>query len=732
MSNVNADFLNQDSDLELKYSKDLGSINPLINRELSWISFNWRVLQEANNKKVPLFERLRFLAISARNLDEFYTVRVAGFRQMVKNKIEVISADGLTPEEQLIQIEREAKALIEKQQELLPSILSNLKQKGVVLVKPKGILVSEKKNLEKQFMSKVFPALTPLALDPAHPFPFIPTEGSALALKLRTRDGKKFLNALVPIPGMLDRFQRLRDGVKGEKRFLSLEDFIVIFIYRLFPNYLLDEYFSFRILRDSDLEVEEEAEDLVREFEIALKRRKRGEVIRMKVTKSNAEPLLKLISKEIGFDRAQVIQVNEMIGLSDLEELIISAKRSLKWRTFVPRSPERIEDFNGDIFSAIKQKDLLLQHPYETFDTVVNFLEQAARDPNVIAIKQTLYRTTPDSPIVRALCEAAENGKTVTALVELKARFDEANNINVSRELEKNGAQVVYGFMDWKTHAKLSTIVRQEGKVLRTYTHVGTGNYHPDTAKIYTDLSLFTSDATLGRDVTKVFNYLSGYIKPTDLESMIIAPLELKSSLIKMIKNEMSLAKKGKPAEIWVKLNALIDPEVIEVLYKASQSGVKINMIIRGICGLRPGIKGLSENIRVKSVIGRFLEHSRVCVFGNGFKLPSVKAKVFISSADWMGRNLNRRVESFVEIKNLTVKSQIVNQIMVANLADKEQSWVLQPDGRYKRHQFKKDEPSFSCHEYFIENPSLSGRGRAALNAPPSLLNVGNKRKKSF
>ena len=540
------------------------------------------------------------------------------------------------------------------------------------------------------------------------------------------------MNALVPIPGMLDRFQRLRDGVKGEKRFLSLEDFIVIFIYRLFPNYLLDEYFSFRILRDSDLEVEEEAEDLVREFEIALKRRKRGEVIRMKVTKSNAEPLLKLISKEIGFDRAQVIQVNEMIGLSDLEELIISAKRSLKWRTFVPRSPERIEDFNGDIFSAIKQKDLLLQHPYETFDTVVNFLEQAARDPNVIAIKQTLYRTTPDSPIVRALCAAAENGKTVTALVELKARFDEANNINVSRELEKAGAQVVYGFMDWKTHAKLSTIVRQEGKVLRTYTHVGTGNYHPDTAKIYTDLSLFTSDATLGRDVTKVFNYLSGYIKPTDLESMIIAPLELKSSLIKMIKNEMVLAKKGKPAEIWVKLNALIDPEVIEVLYKASQSGVKINMIIRGICGLRPGIKGLSENIRVKSVIGRFLEHSRVCVFGNGFKLPSLKAKVFISSADWMGRNLNRRVESFVEIKNLTVKSQIVNQIMVANLADKEQSWVLQPDGRYKRHQFKKDEPSFSCHEYFIENPSLSGRGRAALNAPPSLLNVGNKRKKSF
>ena len=732
MSNINADFLNQDHDLEQKYSEEVGSINTLINRELSWISFNWRVLQEANNKKVPLFERLRFLAISARNLDEFYTVRVAGFRQMVKNKIEVISADGLTPEEQLIQIEREAKALIEKQQELLPFLLSNLKKKGVVLIKPKGILASEKKNLEKQFLAKVFPALTPLAIDPAHPFPFIPTEGSALALKLRNRDRKKSLNALVPIPGMLDRFQKIKDGAKGEKRFLSLEDFIVVFIHKVFPGYFLEEYFSFRILRDSDLEVEEEAEDLVREFEIALKRRKRGEVIRMKVTKSTAESLLKLISKQIGFDRAQVIEVSEMIGLSDLDELIISAKQSLKWKTFVPRSPERIEDFNGDIFSAIRQKDLLLQHPYETFDTVVSFLEQAARDPNVIAVKQTLYRTTPDSPIVRALCEAAENGKTVTALVELKARFDEANNINVSRELEKSGAQVVYGFMDWKTHAKLSTIVRQEGRLLRTYTHVGTGNYHPDTAKIYTDLSLFTSDASLGRDVTKVFNYLSGYVKPKDLESMIIAPLELKSSLIKMIKNEIFLARKGKPAEMWVKLNALIDPEVIDVLYKASQSGVKINMIIRGICGLRPGIRGLSENIRVKSVIGRFLEHSRVCVFGNGFQLPSTKAKVFISSADWMGRNLNRRVESFVEIKNLTVKSQIVNQIMAANLADKEQSWVLQPDGQYKRHQFKPNEPSFNCHEYFIENPSLSGRGRAAQNAPPSLLNVSNKRKKAF
>ncbi len=724
MMDVNADFLNcQSLDYDVMAKKVLFS-QRFFNRELSWISFNQRVLEEASNEKVPLLERLRFLAISARNLDEFYSVRVAGFRQMVKSKIDVLSADGLTPEEQLNNIEKEAKSLINKQQRLLPDILSKLQRKGINVVKKSDILGSEKNELEKKFISKIFPALTPLAIDPAHPFPFIPSEGSAIALRLKTIGKSKTLEVLVPIPGMLQRFQKLRDGKNGEKRFLPLETFIIVFIESIFPGYTLEEYFVFRILRDSDLEVEEEAEDLVREFEIALKRRKRGEVIRMKITKSSAQGLINLICKEIGVDREQVIEVDEMIGLSDLDELIIPASRNLKWKSFVPRSPERIEDFNGDVFSAIKQKDLLLQHPYETFDIVVNFLEQAARDPNVIAIKQTLYRTTPDSPIVKALCEAAENGKTVTALVELKARFDEANNINVSRSLEKAGAQVVYGFMDWKTHAKLSNIVRKEGRVIRTYTHIGTGNYHPDTAKIYTDLSLFTSDPALGRDVTKVFNYLSGYIKPMDLENLTLAPINLKKTLIDLIEKEIKFAINAKPAEIWIKLNALIDPEIIDMLYKASNAGVRINMIIRGICGLRPGIKGLSENIRVKSVIGRFLEHSRVSVFGNGNKLPSNKAKVFISSADWMGRNLNRRVESFVEITNTTVKSQIVNQVMAANLADKDQSWVLQANGEYKKHNYKDNEKRFSCHEYFIGNPSMSGRGRAASNSPPNLINL--------
>jgi len=719
---INADFLNSSEIKAETVDKRILPSGRFFNREISWISFNWRVLQEASNDNVPLLERLRFLAISARNLDEFYSVRVAGFRQMVKSKIDVLSSDGLTPEEQLFNIEKEAKTLIKKQQKLLPEILNKLKRKGITVLKISDIMKSERKELERKFLAKVFPVLTPLAIDPAHPFPFIPSEGSAIALRLKTKGERKSLEVLVPIPGMLERFQRISDGKNGEKRFLPLETFIVAFIESIFPGYTLEEYFSFRILRDSDLELEEEAEDLVREFEIALKRRKRGEVIRMKITKNSCQSLVRLICKEIGVDKNQVIEVDEMIGISDLEELIIPAKGRLKWKSFVPRSPERIEDFNGDIFSAIKQKDLLLQHPYETFDIVVNFLEQAARDPNVVAIKQTLYRTTPDSPIVKALCEAAENGKTVTALVELKARFDEANNINVSRNLEKAGAQVVYGFMDWKTHAKLSNIVRKEGRVIRTYTHIGTGNYHPDTAKIYTDLSLFTSDPALGRDVTKVFNYLSGYIKPVDLENLILAPINLKNTLIRLIEKEIELAGKSKPAEIWVKLNALIDPEIIDALYKASQAGVRINMIIRGICGLRPGIKGLSENIKVKSVIGRFLEHSRVSIFGNGHKLPSSKARVFISSADWMGRNLNRRVESFVEITNSTVKSQIVNQVMAANLADKEQSWVLQANGEYKKHKYQAGEIRFSCHQYFIDNPSMSGRGRAASNAPPNLL----------
>ena len=712
-----ADFLNSKFPAPKDRGLDTSGHHRYINRELSWLAFNWRVLEEADNWNVPLLERLRFLSISATNLDEFYSVRVAGLRELARSGSNIPAIDGRNPSEQLKLIEVEARRLMKEQQFVLIKLRTEMAKQNITI-----LTAAQAKNhfayLQKIFLSDVFPIISPLAIDPAHPFPFIPNSGFALALQLERKSDGRSLRALVPVPHQVNRFVKLQG--KGSN-YIPLEELILMQMGQVFPGYTLTGHCAFSILRDSDLEVEDEAEDLVREFEVALKRRRRGEVIRLKISAGAPEALRNSIMLELNVTENEVVEIDGMIGLSSLTELVVESEPKLVWPDFSPRVPERVIDHEGDMFAAISQKDLLLQHPYETFDMVVRFLQQAASDPNVVAIKQTLYRTSKRSPIVEALCEAAEAGKSVTALVELKARFDEAANIRQSRRLERAGAHVVYGFINLKTHAKISTVVRREGSKLITYTHYGTGNYHPITAQTYTDVSLFTRDAALGRDATKVFNYLSGYAQPKTLENISISPLSLKSTLLERIESEKTNAIKGKPAEIWAKMNSLIDADVIDALYAAGQAGVKINLVVRGICGLRPGVKGLSENIRVKSIIGRFLEHSRIVCFANGNKMPNLKSKVYISSADWMGRNLNRRVETLVEIKNSTVKSQIINQIMAANLADIAQSWIMQHDGTYTRATWPSGKFAFNCHRFFMENASLSGRGSAGAKDVPQL-----------
>lgn len=717
---VNANFLNTpdavaDTDFQIE---DIAGLSRFFNRELSWLGFNTRVLEVAEDPNFPLLERVRMLSISAKNLEEFFVVRVAGLERMVSDENFTRTIDGLTAEQQLVEINQVTDVMMQQQQSCWTDLEEKLIAANIHRVLPDDLSDEERIWLENKYLDNVLPLLRPMRVGANHPFPFVPNATLTMVYRLMRPKKPEPMDVLLPVPLHVKSVYVLEPFEDGTSRVMFIQDLLDMFLEMLFPKCEILERSTFRLLRDSNIQIHEDADDLIGEFETALQQRSRGGVMRLFVADDMSKSLSNMVQNGCGVAPENVVKVNGVLNLADYSDLVLKRHPDLLWAEYHARQPERVRDFHGDIFAAIRQKDMLLHHPYESFDIFIDFLRQAVRDPYVLAIKQTLYRTSFESPIVEALIEAARAGKDVTAMIELKARFDEAANIRQARLLEQAGVQVIYGVPNLKTHAKASTVLRQEGDDLVAYNHIGTGNYHPLNAKVYTDMSLFTTNKAIGRDATKFFNYVSGGIEPRGLENLAIAPRNLKSKLLKRIDRE---AKFGAEGRIWVKLNSLVEDEIIDALYAASQAGAKIDLVVRGICALRPGVQGLSENIRVKSIVGRYLEHARIICFGNGFGLPSEKARVFMSSADWMYRNMCKRVETMAEITNKTVHAQIMSQIMEANLADERNSWVLQPDGRYLKHT-KGRKRRFDCHRFFMEHPSLSGRGSVGAKDVPELV----------